>query len=80
MDLMPKGILFTDDAAARMAAQQLGYQVHGTIGILIRAIRRQKLTPTEVIDRMKSIPNRSTLYIRSSLLQKIIQFLEKQFK
>jgi len=39
MALHPKAILLTDDAAARLAAKGLGYQVHGSIGILLRAIR-----------------------------------------
>lgn len=80
MDLVPKGLFFTDDAAARLAAQQLGYKVHGTIGILIRAIRRKKLIPADAIDRLKAIPSQSSLYIRPSLLQEIIELLEKQFK
>ncbi|MBI5606008.1 MAG: hypothetical protein HY879_21960 [Deltaproteobacteria bacterium] len=79
MTLISKGMFFTDDAAARLAAQQLGHQVHGTIGILIRAIRQEALTPAAVIDRIKSIPGRSTLYIRSSLLKEIIDLLEKEF-
>jgi predicted nucleic acid-binding protein len=28
-------ILLTDDAAARLVAQQLGYDVHGTIGVIV---------------------------------------------
>ena len=30
----------TDDSAARLVAESLGFKVHGTIGILIRSIRR----------------------------------------
>lgn len=36
----PQAMFLTDDAAARLAATTIGYRVHGTIGILIRAIRR----------------------------------------
>jgi predicted nucleic acid-binding protein len=42
MQAHPDAILLTDDAAARLAANTLGYQVHGTVGILIRAIRRHQ--------------------------------------
>lgn len=42
-------ILLTDDSAARLAAQSLRLPVHGTIGILVRAIRRQQKTMDEVI-------------------------------
>ena len=44
MQQYPKAIFLTDDAAARLAATSLGMRVHGTIGILLRAIRRQQLT------------------------------------
>lgn len=32
-------MVFTDDAAARLAAESLGLRVHGTLGVLIRATR-----------------------------------------
>jgi predicted nucleic acid-binding protein len=35
-------LFLCDDAAARLAAESLGYEVHGTIGLLIRAVRRGK--------------------------------------
>jgi len=40
----PDAIFLTDDAAARLAAFTLGYRVHGTIGILLRAITRKQQT------------------------------------
>lgn len=38
MASVPHALFLTDDAAARLAPQQLGYRVHGSIGILLRAI------------------------------------------
>jgi predicted nucleic acid-binding protein len=38
-------ILLTDDAAARLAAEGLGLRVHGTLGLIIRAARRNLRTP-----------------------------------
>src|SRR5688500_17084180 len=38
----PGAILLTDDAAARLAAGELDYEVHGTIGIVLRALRREQ--------------------------------------
>ena len=48
-----QAMLLTDDAAARLAATTMGYRVHGTIGMLIRAIRRQQLSKDEVISHIK---------------------------
>ena len=69
-------IFLTDDAAARLAAANLGYRVHGTIGILLRAIRRQQKTTEEVIAIMRELPHRSTLHIRKQLLEEIIVRIE----
>jgi predicted nucleic acid-binding protein len=73
MSGVTKALFLTDDAAARLAAEQLRYRVHGTIGVLLRAIRQGQLSPSEVVRRLQSIPQRSTLHIRPALLNDIIQ-------
>lgn len=73
----PDCILLTDDAAARLAAQSLQLSVHGTIGILVRSIRRQQKTRDEVIALLRSLPVLSTLYIRQSFLEQIIREVEQ---
>lgn len=65
-------LLLTDDTAARSAAKHLGIAVHGTLGILVRAVRRKQRTPHEVIGLLKAIPRRSSLHIKSALLTEII--------
>ncbi len=65
-------ILLTDDAAARLADQAQGYRVHGTIGVLLRAIRRDQRAVDEVIQILEQMPHRSSLHIRASLLERII--------
>ena len=74
----PQAIFLTDDAAARLAAVTLGYRVHGSIGILLRAVRRQQRTREEILAVLRTLPAQSTLHIRSSLLQEIIEKLESQ--
>jgi len=78
MALYPDAILMTDDAAARLAAKGLGYRVHGSIGILLRAIRRQQRTPHEVLSLLRDLPSRSTLHIRPDLLEEIIARVESE--
>jgi predicted nucleic acid-binding protein len=68
----PHAFFFTDDSAARLAAQQLGYRVHGTIGILLRSIRRGQRTAAEVVTLLENLPSRSSLYLRPSLLRETI--------
>lgn len=76
MRAYPEAIFLTDDASARLAAVTLGYRVHGSIGILLRAIRRQQLTRDEVLKILQNLPVQSTLYIKASLLQEIITKLK----
>lgn len=76
MPLYPDAILLTDDAAARLAAKGLGYRVHGSVGILLRAIRRHQRTSEAVLSILQELPWRSTLHIRPDLLAEIIAQVE----
>jgi predicted nucleic acid-binding protein len=56
-----RGQLFLcDDAAARLAAESMGYKVHGTVGLIVRAIRRGTRSRTEVKRILESIPAQSS--------------------
>jgi len=74
----PGSILLTDDTAARLAAKSLNIRSHGTIGILLRAIRRNQLKPIEVIRYLEQIPLASTLFIKKSFLNEIIDVVKKE--
>jgi len=73
-------LLLTDDTAARLAAKNLGTPTHGTLGLLIRAIRRQSRSKSEVLALLRDIPTRSTLHIRPSLLEEVIAHVETDAK
>lgn len=70
------GLLLTDDTAARLAATSLGIRAHGTIGILIRAIRRNQRTKPQVLALLRSLPASSTLHLKRSLLDTVIHDVE----
>lgn len=69
----PGGWLLSDDTAARLAAGQLGLRVQGTLGILLRAIRRGQKSREEVAALLREIPGRSTLHLKRTLLREIIE-------
>jgi predicted nucleic acid-binding protein len=73
----PDAILLTDDAAARLVAERLEYEVHGTIGVIVRALRRQQRTKRQVLNLLRALPHRSTLFIRAPLLESIIEQIKK---
>jgi predicted nucleic acid-binding protein len=70
-------IFLTDDTAARLAAQALRILVHGTLGILLRGIRRKQKTKPEILELLESLPKISTLHIRRTLLQEVIRAIEQ---
>ena len=70
-------LLITDDTAARLAAKSLGVAAHGTLGILVRAIREQTRSKSEVLELLCAIPTQTTLHIRASLLAEVIGKVEK---
>jgi predicted nucleic acid-binding protein len=73
----PGCVVLTDDTAARLAARNLGLAAHGTIGVLLRALRRKQKVKAEIIKLLRSLPNASTLHIRTSLLEEIIREVEQ---
>ena len=79
MEQRPQAMFLTDDAAARLVAIQMRFNVHGTIGILVRSIRQGQKSPKEVLDILKDIPFKTTLYIRHSLLQEIQHKIKSEF-
>lgn len=69
----------TDDAAARLVAARLGFSVHGTIGVLVRAVRRNLMNPKQVLDALNRIPSESSLHIKLSLLREVISNVRQEF-
>jgi len=68
-------LLLSDDAAARLAAESLGFKVHGTVGLVVRAIRRGTKTVGEVRALLEQVPVKSTLHLSRSLLAEILATL-----
>jgi predicted nucleic acid-binding protein len=71
--------LLTDDASARLAALQLGYSVHGTVGIVIRAIPTGQRSKRQVLNLLRAVPKRSTLFIKAEFLASIITKVAEGF-
>jgi predicted nucleic acid-binding protein len=78
MQHLSADLLLCDDAAARLVAEALGYGVRGTIGLVIRAMRSRQRTKPQVLETLRSIPTRSTLFIKPSLLAEICEQVAKE--
>jgi len=71
--------LLTDDTAARLAAKNLNLNTHGTLGLLIRAVRHNLRTPSEVLELLAAIPQKTTLHISPKLLSDIISQIKAEW-
>ncbi|MEA3208429.1 MAG: hypothetical protein QOE70_1486 [Chthoniobacter sp.] len=65
-------LLLCDDSAPRLAAESLGCVVRGTIGLIVRAVRRGTRSLAEVRQLLGSLPERSTLHVSGALLQRVL--------
>ena len=72
-------MLLTDDTAARLASKNIGVTAHGTLGVLVRAIRRKSRLKAEVLALLRAIPEETTLHIRASLLAEVIKDVDGAF-
>jgi predicted nucleic acid-binding protein len=70
-------LFLCDDAAARLAAESLGFAVHGTIGVLVRSIRLAARTRQQVLRLLREIPERSSLHVSRRLLESVIAQVAK---
>lgn len=71
-------LLLTDDAGARMAADSLGVEAHGSLGIITRAIRRGQRSRDQVLATLHSLPSTSTLHLKRELLDEVIRLVETE--
>ena len=65
-------LLLCDDSAARLAAETLGWTVHGTVGVIVRAIRRGTRTVAQVRELLTALPERSSLHLSPALLHRVL--------
>ena len=68
--------LLTDDVAARLLAQSLGFEVHGSLGIVLWAAATGRLTRAEaeiILDRLKS----SSLWISARVFDEAKAMLDQ---
>lgn len=73
----PGALFLTDDTAARMAAASLKISTHGSIGILVRAIRRSQRTKEQILAILHGIPANSSLHVKRSLLDAVIMEVKR---
>jgi predicted nucleic acid-binding protein len=72
-------MLLTDDAAARLAADRLGIVAHGTLGLILRSVRRDLRSTEQALKLLADNPQRSSLHIRPKLLEQTVRRAEAEW-
>jgi predicted nucleic acid-binding protein len=67
----------TDDLDARIIAKSYNIEIHGTIGIILRAFRKKIIDKKTAIEKIKSLKEKSSLYITTDLINEIIRAINK---
>ena len=70
-------IFLTDDLDARVIAKNHNIEVHGTIGIILRAFREKIIDKKTAMEKVKLLKERSSLYITTDLINKILKSIGK---
>jgi len=69
----------TDDLEARIVAKEYNLEVHGTVGIILRAFRERKIDKAMAIEKVRELKSKSSLFITQDLIEEIITSI-KEFK
>ncbi len=66
----------TDDLDARTVANIYNLEVHGTIGIVLRAFKENLLKKNEAIGKIKELYEKSSLFITRDIVEYVIKEIE----
>jgi len=69
-------MFFTDDLDAREVARNYHLEVHGTVGIILRAFRDGVINKKTAIEKMKEIKTASSLFITQDLIEETINAIK----
>ena len=72
---LENGLFLSDDDAARQMAESLGFEVTGTLGILLRGVRREQITREQAARIVRDIRSHSTLHVSRNLLERLLRIL-----
>lgn len=70
--------LLSDDAAARAMAEAIGFQVRGTVGLILRGWQRKQISKAAARDLLKSLPLKSTLHLRPGFLAHVLEQVDHE--
>lgn len=70
-------IFLTDDLTARITAEKLSIEVHGTVGIIAYAVRQKWLSIPKAEESLNLLYHRSSLFITYAIIESAIKRLKR---
>ena len=67
----------TDDLDARTVAVKYNLQVHGSIGIVLRAFRKKIIDKKTAIEKVNELYAKSSLFITKDLIDNVVRAIEE---
>ena len=67
----------TDDLDARNVAIKYNLQVHGTIGVVLRAFREKIIDKKTAIEKVNELYTKSSLFITKDLVESVLKAIEE---
>ena len=76
LTLLPDVLVLVDDEEARNEARRLGLRMRGTLGVVVKAFRREALTFSEAELLLKEIAARPDIWISAALCEQVLKSLQ----
>ena len=70
-------MFLTDDLDAREAAESIGIEVHGSVGIIVRAFKERMLTLEETVRGLNDLYEKSRLFVSKTIIDEAIRAVRK---
>ncbi|MBW1811724.1 MAG: hypothetical protein JRJ87_26280 [Deltaproteobacteria bacterium] len=75
--LHPGATVLCDDLIARKTAMNFGATVIGTLGLIIKAARQERMSKESMLDLIQEIPDSTSLHVSKDLIEFCIREIEK---
>jgi len=70
-------LFFTDDMDARETSHALGFEAHGTLAIVLRAMKEKILSKKGTIEAVEALYKKSSLFLTKDLVDWIMKEIEE---
>ncbi|MFP4174921.1 MAG: nucleic acid-binding protein [Halobacteriales archaeon] len=75
---MDKEVVFlTDDLEAREQAKELGFEVHGSVGVIVAGFREDEVGLDDATSKIRALSDETEMFISDAVVEQGIKMLEE---